>query len=316
MADQNQYGFFRDVLLNDGALVVSGITTGGDAENGIASGGTTGQILAKVDDTNYNTEWVNYIPTGGTTGQVLSKVDDTNYNTQWTTTQGLPSFLEYNSTNRTFWNNGRGNKQTNTFFGENIYNNGTYGDWMTAFGYNTFSVTLGNTLCSAFGSQALEALTNGNSNTAIGSFVLNATTTGVNNTGIGVDTLLRNTTGGSNTGMGVNTLRNSTTGQENVAVGNAALINNTTGNGNTAIGYLSGLGNTTGANNVAIGYETSTGNRSSCIILGREATPTANNQFVVGSTNYNAGAVATESLTSTRTWSVVINGVARKILLA
>lgn len=31
----------------------------GQAANGVASGGTTGQVLVKVDETNYNTQWVN-----------------------------------------------------------------------------------------------------------------------------------------------------------------------------------------------------------------------------------------------------------------
>lgn len=51
---------------------------------GIPTGGTSGQVLQKVDGTNYNTQWASSaVPTGGTTGQILRKVDGTNYNTQW-----------------------------------------------------------------------------------------------------------------------------------------------------------------------------------------------------------------------------------------
>ena len=57
------------------------------------------------------------------------------------------------------------------------------------------------------------------------------------------------------------------------------------------------------------------GNFSNSVILGVGATSTADNQFVVGSSTTIAGTVTTETVSSTRTWSVVINGVARKILL-
>jgi hypothetical protein len=50
--------------------------------------------------------------------------------------------------------------------------------------------------------------------------------------------------------------------------------------------------------------------------LGRDATATASNQFVVGSGAYPAGAVATEVNASSKVWNVIINGVAQKILLA
>jgi len=64
-----------------------------------------------------------------------------------------------------------------------------------------------------------------------------------------------------------------------------------------------------------LGYNCQSGNFSSSVILGRDANATASNQFVVGSTSYNAGALVTESLTSDATWSVVINGTPYKILL-
>ena len=51
-------------------------------------------------------------------------------------------------------------------------------------------------------------------------------------------------------------------------------------------------------------------------MLGKDATATGNNQFVVGSTGTVAGAVTPAVNTSTQYWNVVINGVAQKILLA
>lgn len=59
------------------------------ATNGIPTGGTAGQIIEKVDGTDYNVQWTdapaasNGLPTGGTADQILSKIDGTNYNTQW-----------------------------------------------------------------------------------------------------------------------------------------------------------------------------------------------------------------------------------------
>jgi len=94
-----------------------------------------------------------------------------------------------------------------------------------------------------------------------------------------------------------------------------ALISNTTGSVNIAIGSNAGDQNTTGNSNVVVGVSAQTGNFNSSIILGRGATATASNQFVVGSATYNAGAVATEVVVSDTTWSVRINGTAYKILL-
>lgn len=57
---------------------------------GVPEYGTTGQILAKIDDENFHTYWIDNhdIPAGGTVGQVLSKTTDTDYDATWT---DLPS---------------------------------------------------------------------------------------------------------------------------------------------------------------------------------------------------------------------------------
>lgn len=57
----------------------------------IPAGGSSGQVLAKVDGTNYNVTWVDQqgggsggdVPAGGTTGQVLAKATDADYQTEW-----------------------------------------------------------------------------------------------------------------------------------------------------------------------------------------------------------------------------------------
>lgn len=62
----------------------------GPAGAGVATGGTTGQVLSKVSGTDYDTQWrnVHEVPSGGTAGQVLSKVNGTDYNVQWATPSG------------------------------------------------------------------------------------------------------------------------------------------------------------------------------------------------------------------------------------
>jgi len=57
------------------------------------------------------------------------------------------------------------------------------------------------------------------------------------------------------------------------------------------------------------GYNTQSGNFSGSVILGASATATGNNQFVVGSSGTNAGAVDTAAVTPTKRWKVKINGV-------
>lgn len=62
----------------------------GPAGVGIATGGTTGQVLAKKSNSDYDTEWVDQeggggasLPTGGTTGQVLAKKSDADDDVEW-----------------------------------------------------------------------------------------------------------------------------------------------------------------------------------------------------------------------------------------
>ena len=57
----------------------------GPPGEGVPVGGTAGQVLSKIDGTDYNTEWrdVHEVPAGGTTGQVLGKASGTDYDVQW-----------------------------------------------------------------------------------------------------------------------------------------------------------------------------------------------------------------------------------------
>ena len=208
----------------------------------------------------------------------------------------------------------------NSAFGQNALVNNTASN-NCGFGFEAaFSNTSGANIV-ALGYQALRANTTGIRNIAVGSGALNANTTANYNNSFGFATLRDNTTGNGNSAFGDSTLGLNTTGSSNAAFGgfdgatNPALYANTTGSSNCAFGIGSLTANTTGSNNTAIGFSTESGDFSGSVILGRQATATGNNQFVVGSAAVNAGAVATEVLVSDRSWAVKINGVDYKILL-
>ena len=189
--------------------------------------------------------------------------------------------LEYNSTDLTIWNNGKGNISSNLSLGE----------------------------------LALKSNTSGYENTAIGYKSLYANTIGRGNTAIGLESLLSNTTGQDSIGVGYQALRNWSAGNSNIAIGNQALYK-IGGSTNIAIGQSAFFNSTSGSYNIGIGAGVDAANFSDSILIGNSATATANNQFVVGSASKNAGSVTTEVNSSTKVWNVVINGVARKILLA
>jgi hypothetical protein len=167
----------------------------------------------------------------------------------------------------------------------------------------------------ALGFRVLEANTTGGSNTGVGYIALFKTTTGSSNVALGSNVLQANITGSNNVGVGFNALKLATV-NHNVGVGTEVLSATTTGAMNTALGNYALYLNTTGGNNVGLGYGTNSGNFSGSVIIGKDATATANNQFVIGSTGTNAGSVTSEVNASTQVWNVIINGVARKILLA
>jgi hypothetical protein len=244
----------------------------------------------------------------------------------------LPAWFEYDATDLTIWNNGQGNIATNTSYGEKALKSNALGNQNTAIGFN---VLLSNTTGinnTALGCNALYSNVTGQQNTAVGTFVLQYNTSGRRNTSVGVESLRNNASGQQNIAIGCFSLYSNTTGINNVASGYQSLVNNTsavgntgighqalafttTGSSNTVIGALGLYSNSTGADNTAIGYDTVSGNFSSSIILGRGATATASNQFVVGSPSYNAGTIATEALVLTESWTVKINGVNYKIPL-
>jgi hypothetical protein len=157
---------------------------------------------------------------------------------------------------------------------------------------------------------------NVNSNTSFGQFGLQVNTSGFDNTAIGRNTLSANTSASQNTAVGSGALQ-ANTASRNTAIGSRSMNSNITGSDNVSIGYNSLSNETSGSRNTVIGNQAATSGYSGCVILGIGAFATGNNQFVVGSTDDNSGAVTTETTTSsTKTWTVIINGVAQKVLLA
>jgi hypothetical protein len=125
-------------------------------------------------------------------------------------------------------------------------------------------------------------------------------------------------TGINNIGIGFNTGEYNENGNDNITIGNYALQKSTSSSNMIVIGHnaIATTATFNSSNTIAIGNNITSSNRSGCIILGFGAGATANNQFVVGSVATNAGAVTSEVNTSSNVWNVIINGVARKILLA
>ena len=164
---------------------------------------------------------------------------------------------------------------------------------------------------SAFGQSAFTSNTTGSNNVAFGQNALSSNTTGTSNVAIGYFALSGITSQTQNVALGSQA---GGTGSANTAVGHRAL-NANVGQHNAALGHQAGQ-SSTGSSNIIIGSLASTSTFSDCIVLGRNATATANSQLVLGSDLYPIGAVTTETQTSTKTLSVILNGNPVKILLA
>ena len=89
-----------DGVADTDAVNKSQLDTVSGSIHSIPSGGTPGQVLAKINETDYNVTWVDQqggggsgnVPAGGTTGQVLAKSTDADYQTEWVNQpEGLPT---------------------------------------------------------------------------------------------------------------------------------------------------------------------------------------------------------------------------------
>lgn len=249
-------------------------------------GSISGNILTQIDLQN---QFATYVPNTRTI-TINGVTQNLSANRSWTISTSGIAWLESNATDLTVWNNGKGNVQTNTSFGEsalksNISSLGGctaigafalqssdtgYGN--TAVGTSALSqnssginnVAIGatsmqnNTLGgynTAVGYQSMQTNTTGGNNTALGSHAMDTATGGGNNTSVGAFSL-RTASGGGNTVVGANSLPASTSGNNNTAVGFNCGYNMGSGFGNVFIGALSGSGQTSGLNSIYIGYNT------------------------------------------------------------
>jgi hypothetical protein len=203
----------------------------------------------------------------------------------------------------------------NTFVGEDAFADNISGSANAFFGWRAGYTGTNQVYNTGIGRTALYSNTTGSENTAIGVNSSYNNINGIGNASVGNNSLYFNISGNSNSCLGISTLFYNTTGQRNIAIGENSLYANTTGQYNIAIGASAGNSNTTGQYNIMIGSAINNQNYNNCIILGKQAQATANNQFVVGSSGTNAGTIATEALTPTVSWTVKINGVDYKIPL-
>lgn len=170
---------------------------------------------------------------------------------------GSTAPLEFNTTNLTVWNNGKGDITSNTSFGDGALKSNISTSQQTAFGYEALA----------------SATSGGGQNVAVGYASLFSTTTGGSNTGIGSYSLQYNTGGGANTSIGFGALRNQTTGNFNVAIGHSAgeivanSANNTICGSSIFLGTLSKALDNNQNNQIVIGFN-ATGAGSNTATLG------------------------------------------------
>lgn len=212
----------------------------------------------------------------------------------------LPSYVETNDNDLTLWCNGTGDIDSNTIFGEGVLIGNSTGTNNTAIGKDT-----------------MEFNSTGSYNTAVGNSCLGLNVSGGYNTAIGSGSMSSNTAGFNNTAVGSASLLSCNIGESNTAIGQSSLGDLASGSYNTAVGAdTGGFLSTSGSLNSIFGYRATNAGFDGCVVLGAEAAATANNQFVVGSASTNAGTVVAGANTSTAYWTVKINGVDYKILLA
>lgn len=144
--------------------------------------------------------------------------------------------LEFDNTNLTVWNNGKGNISTNTCFGENAFSSNINGTQNVAIGENALKLANYSSGNTAVGAYSMENTTSTSSCSAFGFSSLQSNTTGFNNTAVGSGAMFKNTTGYNNTAYGNGSLSDNTTGYNNISIGNSAGKGIKTGSGNVIIG--------------------------------------------------------------------------------
>jgi len=142
--------------------------------------------------------------------------------------------LESNLADCTVWNNGKGNLQSNTTFGETSLKNNTSGAGNCAFGEATLLLNDLGSQNSAFGNNALRLNTTGTGNNAFGSNALGNNFTGTRNIAIGQNALINHNLGSYNIGIGYDITSGNFS--DSIIIGNSATA---TGNNQLVIGSSS-----------------------------------------------------------------------------
>jgi hypothetical protein len=161
------------------------------------------------------------------------------------------------------------------------------------------------------GYQSGLAISSGSGSVFVGDLSGQAITTGANNIYIGSATT-GTTNSSSNVLLGaVSTLL----GSQGVQIGQNTTNTASSNANNVIIGYNARITGASNIANVVIGHQ-ALSNFIGCVVIGKSAAATANNQFVIGSTTQAAGSITTATApVIAEYWTVIINGVSKKIAL-
>lgn len=240
--------------------------TGANGTNGqgVPTGGTAGQVLSKIDGTNFNTQWIT--PAAGSSGWGLTGNAGTNASTNFIGTTDNQT-LDFRTNNVARWQ---------------ISRLGRLNNLNSSLGFGSLYIGGGN------------ETTTGDDNTAVGNVSLTSNTSGSQNSAFGNSAMQNNNTGIRNTAVGYFTLSLNTNGSSNTAVGGNSLTNNTSGNSNTALGQNALQTNTTGSNNSAFGFgaNVSTNNLTNSTAIGNGAIVDASNKIRLGNDAVTATDIA------------------------
>lgn len=152
-------------------------------------------------------------------------------------------------------------------------------------------------------------------NTVFGELVLASNLSGTDNTGFGYNALGACTTGFGNLAIGNNAMSEGLNPSNNIAIGEGALQKITTGSTNIAIGRNCLANLTSYSSTIAIGNDI-TATATNGLAIGHGASVTSVGQIAIGSVANSLGTLRTESVSSTKTFEMKINGVVQKFLLA
>ena len=173
----------------------------------------------------------------------------------------------------------------------------------TQYGYNSLTQGTGSNN-TAVGYNCMAANTTGQFNVAMGDNALTSNSTGTYNTAIGHFSQIYGT-GGFNTAVGGSSLQGtvgSATGSYNTVVGYGACSAISSGEYNTELGYNSNTGTTTATNTTAIGYNSDCANFTDSTALGYNATNTASNQVMLGTSKETVQINGTLNVGTTSTY--------------